>query len=386
MLIDKYKDFTEDQRAIIDTTSQFASDHIATNSLKWDKECFFPKNILKKAGKLGLAGIYVSEKDGGLGLSRLDASLIFEELAYACPSTSAFISIHNMAAWMLSMFGKQELKDKYMPKIVTMDNIASYCLTEAGSGSDAAAMKTKAENFKDNISYKINGSKSFISGAGESDLYFVMMKTENNMTEDISCVLLEKEFEGISFGKNEDKMGWKNQPTRTISFDNCIAPKSNLVGKEGDGFKIAMQGLDGGRINIASCSLGAARFCIEKSIKYANERKQFGKHLKDFQSIQFKLADMITDFETAKLMVHKAANSIDKKDKNSTAMSAMAKKYATDVCFRICNEALQIHGGYGYLTDFGIEKMVRDCRVHQILEGTNEIMKIIISRCLLESN
>ena len=384
MLIDKYKGLKEDQRAIVETTSQFANDNIAPNSLKWDRECFFPKNILKKAGELGLAGIYVSEKDGGLGLSRLDASLIFEELAYACPSTSAFISIHNMAAWMLSKFGTQELKSKYMSKIITMDNIASYCLTEAGSGSDAAAMKTKAINFKDNISYQINGSKAFISGAGESDLYFVMMKTENNMNEDISCILLEKEYEGISFGKNEHKMGWKNQPTRAISFDNCIAPKSNLVGKEGDGFKIAMQGLDGGRINIASCSLGAARFCIEKSINYVNERKQFGKYLKDFQSIQFKLADMITDYEAAKLMVHKAANAIDKKEQNSTVMSAMAKKHATDVCFQICNEALQIHGGYGYLADFGIEKMVRDCRVHQILEGTNEIMRVIISRKLLE--
>ncbi len=383
-MIDKYKDLNEDQRAIVESTSQFANDNIAPNSLKWDKECFFPKNIFKKAGELGLAGIYVSEEDGGLGLSRLDASLIFEELAYACPSTSAFISIHNMAAWMLSKFGTKELKNKYMPKIITMNSIASYCLTEAGSGSDAAAMKTKAVNFKDNTSYQINGSKSFISGAGESDLYFVMMKTENNMNEEISCVLLEKEFEGISFGKNEDKMGWKNQPTRTISFDNCVAPKSNLIGNQGDGFKIAMQGLDGGRINIASCSLGAARFCIEKSINYANERKQFGKYLKDFQSIQFKIADMVTDFEAAKLIVHKAARAIDKKEKNSTIMSAMAKKYATDVCFKICNEALQIHGGYGYLADFGIEKMVRDCRVHQILEGTNEIMRVIISRNLLE--
>ena len=384
MLIDKYKDLNEDQRAIVHSTSNFANANIVPNALKWDKECFFPKSIFKKAGELGLAGIYVSEKDGGLGLSRLDAALIFEELAYACPSTSAFLSIHNMAAWMLSKFGDNDLKKKYMPKIITMDNIASYCLTEAGSGSDAAAMKTKAVYFKDNISYKINGSKSFISGAGESDLYFVMMKTENNINEEISCILLEKEFSGISFGKNEDKMGWKNQPTKTVSFDNCIAPKSNLVGKEGDGFKIAMQGLDGGRINIASCSLGAARFCIEKTIHYINERKQFGKYLKDFQSIQFKLADMITEFETAKLMVHKAASAIDKKENNSTIMSAMAKRYATDVCFKICNEALQIHGGYGYLSDFGIEKMVRDCRVHQILEGTNEIMRVIISRKVLE--
>ena len=386
MLIDKYKGLNEDQRAIIESASQFAAENIAPNSLKWDKESFFPKNMFKKAGDIGLAGIYVSEEDGGLGLSRLDASLIFEELAYACPSTSAFLTIHNMAAWMLSNFGNQEIKEKYLSKIINMDFIASYCLTEAGSGSDAASMKTKAKHYKDNTSYEINGSKSFISGAGESDVYFVMMKTEENFKEGISCVIVEKESEGISFGKNEDKMGWKNQPTRTISFDNCITPISNLVGKEGDGFKIAMQGLDGGRINIASCSLGAARFCIDRSISYVNERKQFGKQLKEFQNIQFKIADMITDYQAARLMVHRSAVSLENKEKDSTINSAMAKRFATDACFKICNEALQIHGGYGYLSDFGIEKMVRDCRVHQILEGTNEIMRLIISRKILGRN
>ena len=383
MIIDKYKDLSQDQRAIIESVEKFASDNIVPNALKWDKESFFPKNTFKQAGDLGLAAIYVEEEDGGLGLSRLDASLVFEELAYACPSTSAFLTIHNMTAWMLSNFGDKEIKNKYLKKVTNMNLIASYCLTEAGSGSDAAGMKTKAKYHKDNRSYEINGSKSFISGAGESDLYFVMLKTEDKLKDSISCVIVEKDSDGITFGKNEDKMGWKNQPTRTISFDNCVTPISNIVGREGDGFKIAMQGLDGGRINIASCSLGAARFCIDKTITYVNERKQFGKFLKEFQSIQFKIADMITEYNAARLMVHKAANSLEKKE-NSTSDSAMAKRYATDVCFKICNEALQIHGGYGYLSDFGIEKMVRDCRVHQILEGTNEIMRLIISRKILE--
>ena len=315
MIIDKYKDLSQDQRAIIESVEKFASDNIVPNALKWDKESFFPKNTFKQAGDLGLAAIYVEEKDGGLGLSRLDASLVFEELAYACPSTSAFLTIHNMTAWMLSNFGDKEIKNKYLKKVTNMNLIASYCLTEAGSGSDAAGMKTKAKYHKDNKSYEINGSKSFISGAGESDLYFVMLKTEDKLKDSISCVIVEKETDGITFGKNEDKMGWKNQPTRTISFDNCVTPISNIVGREGDGFKIAMQGLDGGRINIASCSLGAARFCIDKTITYVNERKQFGKFLKEFQSIQFKIADMITEYNAARLMVHKAANSLEKMKK-----------------------------------------------------------------------
>ena len=253
----------------------------------------------------------------------------------------------------------------------------------SNSGSDAAAMKTKAKHHKDNISYDINGSKSFISGAGESDVYFVMLKTEESLKDGISCIIVDKNNDGISFGKNEEKMGWKNQPTKTVSFDNCIVPISNLVGSKGEGFKIAMQGLDGGRINIASCSLGAARFCIDKSINYANERKQFGKYLKEFQDIQFKIADMVTEYKAARLMVNKAAASLENKDSDSTVYSAMAKRFVTDACFKICNQALQIHGGYGYLSDFGIEKMVRDCRVHQILEGTNEVMRLIISRKIL---
>ncbi len=376
-------DLTVDQKAYINSTKQFADEHIINNSIEWDKKQIFPKEVLKKSAGLGLAGIYVPEKDGGTGLTRLDASLIFEELAYACPSTSAFLSIHNMTAWMLSQFGSDELKNKYMKKITSMESISSYCLTEPGSGSDANAMITKGLPDSNNSSLNINGSKSFISGAGESDLYFVMMKTEINNRDESSCVIIEKSSEGISFGKNEEKMGWKNQPTRVVAFDQCIAPFENIVGKPGDGFKIAMQGLDGGRINIASCSLGAARFCIDKSIAYINERKQFGKFLKEFQNIQFKIADMITDYNAARLMVHEAAKALDNKQSDTTLRSAMAKKFATDVCYNICNEALQIHGGYGYLSEYGIEKMVRDCRVHQILEGTNEIMKVIISRNII---
>ncbi|MAJ24021.1 MAG: acyl-CoA dehydrogenase [Rickettsiales bacterium] len=376
-------DLTVDQKAYINSTKQFADEHIINNSIEWDKKQIFPKEVLKKSAGLGLAGIYVPEKDGGTGLTRLDASLIFEELAYACPSTSAFLSIHNMTAWMLSQFGSDELKNKYMKKITSMESISSYCLTEPGSGSDANAMITKGLPDSNNSSLNINGSKSFISGAGESDLYFVMMKTEINNRDESSCVIIEKSSEGISFGKNEEKMGWKNQPTRVVAFDQCIAPFENIVGKPGDGFKIAMQGLDGGRINIASCSLGAARFCIDKSIAYINERKQFGKFLKEFQNIQFKIADMITDYNAARLMVHEAAKALDNKQSDTTLRSAMAKNFATDVCYNICNEALQIHGGYGYLSEYGIEKMVRDCRVHQILEGTNEIMKVIISRNII---
>ena len=378
-------DLTVDQKAYINSTKQFADEHIINNSIEWDKKQIFPKEVLKKSAGLGLAGIYVPEKDGGTGLTRLDASLIFEELAYACPSTSAFLSIHNMTAWMLSQFGSDELKNKYMKKITSMESISSYCLTEPGSGSDANAMITKGLPDSNNSSLNINGSKSFISGAGESDLYFVMMKTEINTRDESSCVIIEKSSEGISFGKNEEKMGWKNQPTRVVAFDQCIAPFENIVGKPGDGFKIAMQGLDGGRINIASCSLGAARFCIDKSIAYINERKQFGKFLKEFQNIQFKIADMITDYNAARLMVHEAAKALDNKQSDTTLRSAMAKKFATDVCYNICNEALQIHGGYGYLSEYGIEKMVRDCRVHQILEGTNEIMKVIISRNIIRN-
>ena len=373
-------DLSIEQKAYIESARQFADENISDFAQEWDRKGIFPKEIFKKSANYGFAGIYVPQADGGAGLKRLDASLIFEELAYSCPSTSAFLSIHNMTAWMLSNYGSKELKDKYLNKIVSMINICSYCLTEPGSGSDAIGTKSKGIPDKDNISINVNGTKSFISGAGESDLYFVMLNTQNHNNEEISCLIVEKEMPGVSFGKNEEKMGWKNQPTRVISFDDCKVPLNNIVGQSGEGFKIAMQGLDGGRINIASCSLGAARYCIDKCLEYINERKQFGKFLKEFQSIQFKIADMITDYNAARLMVHQAAKAIDNNDSESTIKSAMAKRFATDVCFNICNDALQIHGGYGYLSEYGIEKMVRDCRVHQILEGTNEIMRLIISR------
>lgn len=386
MKLEYTDNLTIEQKAFVNTAKEFAKEYISKNSLKWDKEEFFPREVLKKAAGLGFGGIYVSENDGGTGLKRIDASLIFEELAFACPSTSAFLSIHNMAAWMLSEFGSKEIKEKYIKELVSMEKIASYCLTEPGAGSDAASLLTSATANKKNSSLKMNGSKAFISGAGESELYFVMARTENKNkinSSDISCLIVEKDYKGLSFGKNESKMGWKNQPTRAVIFDDCEIPSTNIVGRTGEGFKIAMQGLDGGRINIASCSLGAAKYCIERSLEYVKERKQFGKFLKEYQSIQFKIADMITEYNAARLIVHQAAEALDNKLNNSTYLSAMAKRYATDACFNICNEALQIHGGYGYLSDFGIEKMVRDCRVHQILEGTNEIMRIIIARNIL---
>ena len=379
-------ELNSEQQAFVETAKQFANDNIINKANDWDKNEFFPVNIFKDAAKLGFGGIYVPQEDGGAGLSRKDASLIFEEIAYACPSTSAFLTIHNMAGWMLSKYGSKDLKSKYLRDIINMEAISSYCLTEPNSGSDAAAMKTKAEPDKDNLSLNLNGSKSFISGAGESDLYFVMAKTAEQEKNKISCMIVEKNTKGLSFGKNEAKMGWKNQPTKTMLFDECKIPYSNIVGNSGEGFKIAMQGLDGGRINIASCSLGAARFCIDKTLSYVKERKQFGKSLKDFQSIQFKIADMITNYNAARLMVNQAADALDKNELNTNYKSAMAKRFATDVCFDICNETLQIHGGYGYLSEYGIEKMVRDTRVHQILEGTNEIMRVIIARKFLMEN
>ncbi len=380
MHIDFSQNLTQEQKAFKNTAYTFAKEHIAPYANEWDNKNIFPREALKLAAKLGFAGIYVPESMHGAGLSRLDASIIFEELSVACPSTSAFLTIHNMATWMISKYGSIDIKSKFLNSLLTMDKIISYCLTEPNSGSDAISLKTKAISSKDNLNYRVNGAKSFISGAGESDIYLTMLKTDSENSNAISCLLIEKDSIGLKFGKNEKKMGWRNQPTANVTFDDCLVPVQNIVGDHGEGFKIAMKGLEGGRINIASCSLGAARFCIEKSITYVNERKQFGKFLKEFQSIQFKIADMVTEFNAARNMVHVAANSIDENHSDANVKSAMAKRFATDICFKICNEALQIHGGYGYLSEYGIEKMVRDCRVHQILEGTNEIMKLIISR------
>jgi alkylation response protein AidB-like acyl-CoA dehydrogenase len=372
---------SNDQIAFKSMIQAFAKDKMAPFANKWDKEKTLPIDVLREAATLGLGGIYVDEKLGGTGLGRLDAAIIFEELSTACPSTAAFISIHNMATWMVSKYGTQYHFDKYLPKLLTMEYISSYCLTEPGSGSDAAALSTSA--IKEGDYYILNGTKAFISGATISDTYLTMVRTGDKSSNGISCLLIDKDSEGLSFGKLEDKMGWNSQPTAQVIFENCKVPIKNLIGKEGEGFKIAMQGLDGGRINIASCSLGAARICLEKSLDYVNDRTQFGKKIADFQATQFKLADMATQLEAARLMVLKAASEIDNLGQDATKISAMAKRFATDIGFSICNEALQLHGGYGYLAEYEIERFVRDVRVHQILEGTNEVMRVVISRSLL---
>ena len=372
---------SNDQIAFKSMIQAFAKDKMAPYANKWDKEKILPIDVLREAATLGLGGIYVDEKLGGTGLGRLDAAIIFEELSTACPSTAAFISIHNMATWMVSKYGTKYHFDKYLPKLLTMEYISSYCLTEPGSGSDAAALSTSA--IKEGDYYILNGTKAFISGATISDTYLTMVRTGDKSSNGISCLLIDKDSEGLSFGKLEDKMGWNSQPTAQVIFENCKVPIKNLIGKEGEGFKIAMQGLDGGRINIASCSLGAARICLEKSLDYVNDRTQFGKKIADFQATQFKLADMATQLEAARLMVLKAASEIDDLGQDSTKISAMAKRFATDIGFSICNEALQLHGGYGYLAEYQIERFVRDVRVHQILEGTNEVMRVVISRSLL---
>ena len=374
--------YSDAQKAYIETAKKFAENEMLPYANKWDEEKIFPLKALQKAAELGFAGIYVPEKFGGSGLSRLDAALIFEELSAACASTAAFLSIHNMATWMIAQYGNDSIHSRFLKRLIDMKYVASYCLTEPDSGSDAVSLSTRAERQGDY--YILNGSKSFISGASESDIYLTMVRTGEKGHKGISCMIIEKNSEGLSFGKLERKMGWNSQPTAQVIFQKCKVPVSNLVGKEGDGFKIAMQGLDGGRINIGSCSIGAARKCIEKSITYVSERKQFGRKISEFQATQFKLADMLVELEAARLMIHNAANELDNKSKKSTLYCAMAKRFATDIGFKICNEALQLHGGYGYLSEYDIERFVRDCRVHQILEGTNEIMRVIISRIMLE--
>jgi len=374
---------TNDQTAIKSMVQSFAKEKMEPFANKWDQEKTLPVDVLREAATLGLGGIYIPEKLGGTGLGRLDASIIFEELSTACPSTAAFLSIHNMAAWMISKYGSDYHFNRYLPKLLSMESISSYCLTEPGSGSDASALSTTAD--KNGDYYILNGTKAFISGATVSDIYLTMVRTGNKSASGISCIIVDKNSEGLSFGKLESKMGWNSQPTAQVIFENCKVPIKNLVGKEGDGFKIAMQGLDGGRINIASCSLGAARACLEKSLTYVNDRKQFGKKISDFQATQFKLADMATQLEAARLMVLKAASELDSLGQETTKSCAMAKRFATDIGFTICNEALQLHGGYGYLSEYQIERYVRDLRVHQILEGTNEVMRVIISRALLNN-
>ena len=374
---------SDDQRAIEDAARSFAASELAPHSARWDAEEVFPVETLRAAASLGFAGIYVDPEVGGSGLGRLDAAIIFEALAYGDVSTAAFLSIHNMASWMIDKFGSADLREQYLPRLATMKLIASYCLTEPGSGSDAAGLRTTA--VRDGDCYVLNGSKAFISGAGVSDLYVVMVRTGAAGAKGVSALIVEKGTPGLSFGANERKMGWRSQPTAQVNFDNCHVPVENRIGEEGEGFKFAMAGLDGGRLNIAACALGGASLAFDIAKSYLETRHQFGRPLKEFQALQFKLADMATELEAARLMVWRGAAAMDAKDPGATKLCAMAKRFATDACFDVANQALQLHGGYGYLKDYPLERIVRDLRVHQILEGTNEIMRVIIARELFRS-
>ncbi len=374
-------DLSDDQRAFQETARDFARSEWLPHAPGWDAREEFPAAALRAAAALGFAGIYVGDEFGGSGLKRLDAALIFEELAAACPSTAAYLSIHNMAAWMVDRFGAHEQRAKFLPKLMSMEHFASYCLTEPGSGSDAAALQTMAR--RDGDDYVLNGSKAFISGGGSSDIYVAMVRTGDSGPKGISCLVVEKGVKGLSFGKKEEKLGWHSQPTTAVLFDDCRVPVANRLGKEGEGFAIAMMGLDGGRLNIGACSLGGARASFEAARDYMLERRQFGQRLADFQALQFKLADMASELDAARLLLWRGAASLDKGDPQATLHCAMAKRLATDAGFHVTNEALQLHGGYGYLKDFPIERYLRDLRVHQILEGTNEIMRVIIARHLL---
>ncbi|PHZ84342.1 isobutyryl-CoA dehydrogenase [Paremcibacter congregatus] len=373
--------FTEEQRAIQDMARDFAGKEFAPHAEVWDRDHIFPEDALRKAAELGLAGIYVGEDVGGSELSRLDSAMIFEELAKGCTSTAAYLSIHNMASWMIDHFGSETLRQKYCPKMTCMDWFGSYCLTEPGAGSDAASLRTKA--VRDGDHYVVNGAKAFISGGGRSEVYVVMLRTGEPGPKGISCLVIDKDAPGLSFGAQEKKLGWHSQPTCVVNFEDCRVPVENLVGAEGDGFKIAMKGLDGGRLNIGACSLGAAQACLDLTVAYMADRKQFGKPLAAFQALQFRIADMATELEAARLLLHKAAMKVDEKAPDATPFAAMAKRLATDTGFKVVNEALQLHGGYGYVQDYPIERYLRDVRVHQILEGTNEIMRVIISRSIL---
>ena len=369
---------SEDQRAIEDAARAFAMAELAPHSARWDEDSHFPVDVMRKAAELGFAGLYVREDVGGSSLSRLDASIVFEQLSYGDVSTAAFISIHNMASWMIDRFGSEDLRRRYLPRLTTMELIASYALTEPGSGSDAAAMKTTAR--KDGDGYVLNGSKAFISGAGTSDIYLVMARSGGPGAKGISAFVVEKGTPGLSFGAAERKMGWNSQPTAQVNFDDCCIPEANRIGEEGEGFKFAMAGLDGGRINIASCSLGGASFALDTTKTYLETRNQFGQALKEFQGLQWRFADMATELDAARLMVRRAAHALDQKHPKATQYCAMAKRFVTDAGFEVANQALQLHGGYGYLRDYPLERIVRDLRVHQILEGTNEIMRVITAR------
>ncbi|MEE4152881.1 MAG: acyl-CoA dehydrogenase family protein [Erythrobacter sp.] len=372
---------TEDQLAIQDTAQRFTADHITPHAAEWDEKHIFPIETIKRSAELGFGAIYVSEESGGIGLGRLEAALIMEAMAYGCPSTSAFISIHNMAAWMIDRFGSQKVKDKYLPDLVGMSKIASYCLTEPSSGSDAAALKTTAK--RDGDHYVLNGTKQFISGAGSNEIYVAMVRTGEDGPKGITAMVIEKDMEGVSFGANEKKLGWHSQPTAQLILEDVRVPAENIVGGEGEGFRIAMQGLDGGRLNIGACSLGGAQRCLDEAIRYTKERSQFGQVIAEFQNTQFTLADMATDLEAARALLYLAAAKVTDNAPDKTRFSAMAKRLATDSGSAIVDRALQLHGGYGYLQDYPIERFWRDLRVHSILEGTNQIMRMVIGRDLL---
>ena len=375
----------EEQRAIQEMALDFAKERIAPHAAEWDETCHFPVDVIRQSAELGMATIYVPEDKGGSGLSRLDGALIFEALSYGCPAIAAYLSIHNMVSWMISKSATDEQLANWMPKLASMEWLSSYCLTEPGAGSDAAALKTRA--VREGDTFVLNGTKQFISGAGVSDFYLLFAKSgAADDAKSISAFAIMKDTPGLSFGPAEKKMGWNAQPTCQIILEDCRIPAANLIGREGEGFKLAMSGLDGGRVNIGACSVGAAWHALETSRTYLFERKAFGRDIGDFQALQFKIADMATDLEAARLMIYRAANALDSADPQASMYSAMGKRLATDLGFKICNEALQIHGGYGYLADYGMEKLVRDLRVHQILEGTNEIMRVVISRRLLQGN
>ena len=375
-------DLTDDQLAIQDMARKFTADRITPHAAKWDEDHHYPVDVWKAAGELGFGAIYVSEEMGGIGLGRLEAALIMEAMAYGCPATSAYVSIHNMAAWMIDTFGGDEIKQRYLPSLVSMERIASYCLTEPGSGSDAAALKTTARLEGDH--YIINGTKQFISGAGVNDIYVVMVRTGVEGPKGISCLVVEKDTPGLSFGAPEKKLGWNASPTAQVVLDNVKVPVANRVGNEGDGFKFAMAGLDGGRINIGACSLGGAQRCLDEAVGYVKDRSQFGQAIAAFQNTQFQLADMATDLEAARALLYLAAAKVTSGAPDKSRFSAMAKKLATDSGSEIVDKALQMFGGYGYLKDYPIERFWRDLRVHRILEGTNEVMRMIIGRDLLK--
>ena len=374
---------TDEQVMIAEMAGSFSNDQLRPNASKWDREAFLDRSVLKAMAELGFAGIYTTEEHGGSGLTRLDAVLIFEQLSRGCISHASFLSIHNMATWMIDTFGDDELRAKYVPDFTQANKIVSYCLTEPGAGSDAASLKTRAE--KDGNDYVLNGAKVFISGGGFSDAYLVMARTSDDGARGVSAFLVENGTSGLSFGKVEQKMGWRAQPTSMVNFDDCRVPEANRIGPEGQGFKFAMAGLDGGRLNIAACSLGGAQDACDRALAYSKERKQFGQAISDFQAIQFKLADMEIELQAARALLYSAAARLDQKTPDATRMCAAAKRFVTDTGFKVANDALQIHGGYGYLADYEVERIVRDLRVHQILEGTNEIMRVIVSRDLLKS-